>query len=77
MRLVRKDKLLKTLNDQGISTRPLRYTFNERLLTGDAKATFNYGALYIGVCTVDDFNKVPLEMTKHAFPAYSFCKQKR
>ena len=31
----------------------------------------------IGICTVDNFNKVLMEMTKHAFPAYAFCKQKR
>ena len=35
------DKLLKALDDQSISTGPLRYTFIERLLTSDAKATFN------------------------------------
>ena len=41
------------------------------------KATFNQAALEIGICTVDNFNKVFLEMTKHAFPEYTFCKQKR
>ena len=50
--------------------------FIERLLTGDTKATFNQAALDIGIHTVDDFNKVHLEMTKHAFPAYAFHKQK-
>ena len=39
--LVWKDKLLKALDGQSISTGPQRYTFTERLLTGDAKATFN------------------------------------
>ena len=34
-------------------------------------------ALDIGICTVDNFNKVLLEMNKHAFPVYLFSKQKR
>ena len=48
---------------------PLRYTFTKRLLTGDAKATMKQAALDIGKCTVDNFNKVLLEMTKDTFPA--------
>ena len=56
--LVWKDKLLKALDGQGISTGPQRYTFTERLLTGDAKATFNQAALDIGVRTIDNFNNV-------------------
>ena len=72
-----KDILLKALDGQGISTGPLRYTFTETLLTDDAKATFNQAALDIGIRTVDNFNKVLLEMTKHAFTAYAFCEQKR
>ena len=51
--------------------------FTERLLTGYAKATFNQAALNIGVRTIDIFNEVLAEMTKHAFPAYAFCEQKR
>ena len=51
--------------------------FTERLLTGDAKATFNLAALDIGIHTIDKFNKVLLEMTKDAFPGYAFRKQKR
>ena len=51
--------------------------FTERLLTGDAKATFNQAALEIGIRTVDNFNKVLSEMIKYVFPAYVFCKQKR
>ena len=62
---------------QCISTGPLSYTVTERLLTGDAKATFNQTLLDIGIHTVDKFNKVLLEMTKHASPAYAFRKQKR
>ena len=50
--------------------------FTERLLTGDVIATFNQAALEIGIRTVDNFNKVLLEMTKHAFAAYTFCEQK-
>ena len=72
-----KDKLLKALDGQSISMGPLRYMFTECLLTGDAKASFNQAALGIGICTVDNFNKVLLEITKHVFPAYAFCKQKR
>ena len=51
--------------------------FTERLLIGDAKATFSQAALGIGICTVYNFNKVLLEMIKHAFPAYAFREQKR
>ena len=49
----------------------------EHLFRGDTKATFNQAALDIGIWTIDNFNKVLLEMTKYAFPAYAFCKQKR
>ena len=73
--LVWKDKLLKALDGQSISTG--RYTFTERLLTGDAKATFNQAALDIGIRTIDNFNIVLMEMTKHAFPACVFREQKR
>ena len=66
-------KFLKTLDGQHISMGLLRYMFIEHLLTGDMKATFNLVALDIGIRTFDDFNKIPDEMTKHAFPAYTFC----
>ena len=46
--------------------------FTECLITGDAKATFNKAALDIGIRTVDNFNKVLAEITKHVFPAYAF-----
>ena len=72
--LVWNDKLLKALDGQSISMGPLRYTFTERLLIGDARDTFNQAALDIGICTVHNFNKVLAEMTKHAFPAYDFRK---
>ena len=51
--LVWKDKLLKVLDGQSISTVPLRYSFSERLLTDDIKATLNQTALDIGICTVE------------------------
>ena len=38
--LVWKDKLLKASDGQSISIGPQRYMFTERLLIGDAKATF-------------------------------------
>ena len=47
------------------------------LRTGDAKATFNQTALFIGIRNVDNFNKILLEMTKHVFPAYAFREQKK
>ena len=72
--LVWKDKLLKALDGQRIS---MGYTFTERLQTGDTKATSNRVALGIGIRTIDNINKVLAEMTKHAFSAYVFCKQKR
>ena len=51
--------------------------FTERLLSGDTKATFIQAALGIGICMVNNFNKVLLEMIKYAFPAYAFREQKR
>ena len=72
-----KDKLLKALDGQCISTGPQRYSFTERLLTGDVKATFNQADLNIGIRANDNFNKVLLELTKHAFAAYAFYEQKR
>ena len=54
--LVWKDKLLKAVDGQSISLGPLRYMFTERLLTDDAKSTFNQAALDIGIHTVDNFN---------------------
>ena len=71
-----KDKLLKALDGQSIRTDPLRYTFTERLLTGDAKAILIQAALDIGIPTIDNFNKVLLEITKLAFPAYAFREQR-
>ena len=71
-----KDKLLKALDGQNISLGPLRYMFTERLLTGNAKDIYKQAALDIGIRPIDDFNKVIMEMTKHTFPAYTFCKQK-
>ena len=75
--LVWKDEWLKALDGQSISTGPLRYTFTERLLTGDAKATFNQAAIDIGIRKVDNFNKVLAKMTKYAFPAFAFREQKK
>ena len=75
--LIWKDKLLKALECQSINTEPQSYTFTERLLTGDAKATFNQAALDIGIRTIDNFNKLVLEMTKHAFPGYMLFVNKR
>ena len=51
--------------------------FTEHLLTHDTKATFTQAALDIGIWTIENFNKVLAEMTKHAFSAYAFHKQKR
>ena len=75
--LVWKDKLLKALHGQRISTGPLRYTITERRLTGDMKATFSQAALDIGIRTVDNFNKVLLEMINLSFLAYGFREQMR
>ena len=66
-----------TLDGQSISEGPLRYMFTERLLTGDAKATLNQAALDIGIRTVENFNKTLAEITKHLFPAYTFCDQQK
>ena len=60
--LIWKENLLKSLDGQSISTGPLRYTFTERLLTGDTKATFNQTDLDIGIHMADSFNKVLAEI---------------
>ena len=65
-----KEKLLHDLDGQGVGKQS--NTFTESFLTGDPKAIFNQAALDIGIPTVNHFNKVLLEMTKHAFPAYTF-----
>ena len=65
--LVQKDKLLKALDGQGISIGSLRYTFTERLLKDDAKATFNHTAMDKGKYLIDNFNKVIAKMIKQAF----------
>ena len=75
--LVWKDKFLKALDGQSISMGPLWYMFTKKLLIGEAKAIFNQATLDIGIHYVNNFNKVLLEMTKHAFQAYAFCEQKR
>ena len=54
-----------------------RYTFTERLLRSDVKATFDQAALDIGIHMVDNFYKVLAETMKYAFPAYAFSKQKK
>ena len=54
-RFVWKDKSLKVLDGQNISTGFQRYMFTVRLLAGDAKATFNQATLDIGIRTVDNF----------------------
>ena len=70
--LFRNDKLLKALDGQSICTGPLRYTFTERLLTGDTKATINQVALDIGIRTIDNFNKVLAVMTKKNISSICF-----
>ena len=74
--LVWENKLLKVLDVQSFSMGPQRYTFTERLLTVDAKATFNQAALDVGIHTVYNLNKVLLEMTKQTFSACPFHEQK-
>ena len=75
--LVWKDKLLKAICGQNISIGPQRYLFTERILTDDAKTTFNQTSLDIGICMVGNLNQVLLEMTKYASPVYAYYKQKR
>ena len=45
-----KDKLLKASGGQGISTEPLRYTFTDRLLKGDASAIGNDQTCISSIC---------------------------
>ena len=51
--------------------------FTERLVTSDEKATFNQAVLDIGICAVDNMNKVLAEMTKHVFLTCTFREQTR
>ena len=69
-----KDKVFKTLKGQSIVTGPQRCSFAECLLRGIAKATVNQAALYICIGTVDNYNIVLMEMTKHAFSTNAFHK---
>ena len=58
----------------------IRVLYSTQLLNAlivDVEATFNKDTLDIGIRTVNNFNKVLLEMTKHVFPAYAFREQKR
>ena len=67
--LSRKTYFPKAIYGQSISMGPQRYLFTERLLAGDAKVAFYQAALDIGLRTIDNFNKVLLEMNKYTFPA--------
>ena len=40
------------------------------------KAPFNEASLDIGIRTTDNFDKGLLEMTKDAFPAYTFASKR-
>ena len=73
--LVWKDKFSEALEDQGISTGPQKYMFTECLQTCGGKDIFTQATLDIGRWTVENFNKVLPEITKHSLPSYSFCKQ--
>ena len=68
---------LKAINGQNITTGPERYELTERLLTGDALATFQLKALEQGNRTVEHFNMVTAQLTAHIFPAHAYREQKR
>ena len=66
--LVWKNKLVKALDGQFIiSTELQRCLFTKKLLTGDAKVTFNQSVQVIGTHTVDNFNKELTEMAKYTY----------
>ena len=68
----------KTLNGQSIIGGHQRHKFNKMLLTGNVKGIYNEAVLdTIYMYTVENFNKVFMEMTKYTFLAYAFHKQKR
>ena len=48
----------------------IKDTIRDRLSIGDTKTTFKQVALDIGMCAVDNFNKMVMEITKHTFPTY-------
>ena len=64
--LVWREKLLKFLVGQGLSTGPQRYIF-----------TYYQAALDIGIYTVENINKLLAKKTKYTLPAHTFCKQSR
>ena len=71
------DNLDKALVGQHITDGPGRYTFTERLLKGDALATFRLKTLEVGTRTVDHFNEVMAQLTAHIFPVHAYREQKR
>ena len=44
---------------------------------GDTKASFNQAALDISMYSIDNFNKIFIEVTKPTFPTLVFCKEKK
>ena len=71
------DQLAKGIHGQDITTAPGRFDFILRLLTGDAKATFEQKARDITSHTVANFDTALKATTKHVFPTHAFRKQKR
>ena len=70
------DNLEKAINGQHITSGPERYELTERLLTGDALATFKLKTLEQGNRTVEHFNMVIAQLTAHIFPAHAYREQK-
>ena len=71
------DNLDKALVGQHITDGPRRYEFTERLLKGDALATFRLKTLEVGTRTVDHFDEVMARLTEHIFPVHAYREQKR
>ena len=71
------DNLDKALVGQNITDGPGRYEFTERLLKGDALATFRLKTVEVGTRTADHFNEVMARLTEHIFPVHAYREQKR
>ena len=71
------DNLNKAIIGQNITTGPSRYEFAERVLKGDALATFRHKTVETGNRTVENFDAVMTKLSAHIFPVHAYREQKR
>ena len=71
------ETLNKVILGQALTGGPAKYAFARRVLSGDAKASFNTSATYNGTETNANFIICITELTRHIFPAWALQNQKR